>query len=63
MKLIMTFSPSLSQGKIFIEMIFKKRKEKINKCIKTGGLFDFEAVLVTANKRKKWVRAIGKSGS
>ncbi|MBC5841890.1 PAS domain S-box protein [Flavobacterium sp. F-380] len=32
---------------------------KFNECVKTGQSFDFELVIVTANKKEKWVRVIG----
>jgi PAS domain S-box-containing protein len=31
----------------------------VNNCMQTGAPFDFEAVLVTAQKNERWVRAIG----
>lgn len=34
-------------------------KSKIMECIKLGSSFDFEAVIVTPNKREKWIRTIG----
>jgi hypothetical protein len=34
-------------------------KNSIEKCISDGAPFDFETVLVSANKRERWVRVIG----
>ncbi len=39
----------------FREMV----QSSINECIQTGEVFDFEAILVTARKNERWVRAIG----
>ncbi|SHM52368.1 PAS domain S-box-containing protein [Cyclobacterium lianum] len=39
----------------FLEMV----NEKVNQCQFEGVPFDFEAVLVTAKQREKWVRVIG----
>ena len=57
-----TFKPSLSTAMRYYRGDFQKSvKKQIKKCIKTGNSFDFEAVLVTANKKEKWIRAIGKA--
>ncbi|MCS4433018.1 PAS domain S-box protein [Aquiflexum gelatinilyticum] len=33
--------------------------EKVSKCIEKGESFDFEAVIVTATRKERWVRVIG----
>lgn len=55
-----TFHPILWGGLEFYREDFKERvKRLIENTINTGEPFNFEAALVTANKKEKWVRAIG----
>src|SRR5690606_12642418 len=39
----------------FREMVIKE----IGNCLETGNVFDFEAVIITANRNERWVRVIG----
>ncbi|EOZ98759.1 diguanylate cyclase/phosphodiesterase (GGDEF & EAL domains) with PAS/PAC sensor(s) [Indibacter alkaliphilus LW1] len=55
-----TFIPDLETGINFYREDFKSLvKAKVNHCIETGLPFDFEAVLITAKRRERWVRSIG----
>jgi PAS domain S-box-containing protein len=55
-----SFVPNLISGINFYRKDFQKIVQKrIENCINKGDPFDFEAVLVTLNKKEKWVRAIG----
>ena len=55
-----SFVPDLISGINFYRKDFQKIVQKrIENCINKGEPFDFEAVLVTVNKKEKWVRAIG----
>lgn len=54
------FTPNLEKGISFYRDDFKSLvQSNIGMCIDQGISFDFEAVLVTANKREIWVRVIG----
>ena len=55
-----SFVPDLETGIRFYREDFQQLVQtNIAKCFSTGEPFDFEAVLVTANKKEVWVRAIG----
>jgi PAS domain S-box-containing protein len=55
-----SFKPDLAQSINFYRDDFKPMiTEAVNQCIQSGTSFDFEAVVVTANKNELWVRAIG----
>ncbi len=55
-----TFFPDLEDSINFYREDFRSLvKEMVEKSIDTGVPFDFEAVLVTAKKNERWVRAIG----
>lgn len=55
-----TFKPDLMNGINFYREDFREMvTEKITKSLETGIPFDFEAVLVTAKKKERWVRCIG----
>lgn len=55
-----TFLPSLQTGIQFYRDDFQDCvRNNIEKCITEGKPFDFEAVLVTANKKERWVRVLG----
>ncbi|QZK91008.1 PAS domain S-box protein [Flavobacterium sp. CHNK8] len=55
-----SFKPDLAQSINFYREDFKPMiTEAVNQCIQLGTSFDFEAVVVTANKNELWVRAIG----
>lgn len=55
-----TFVPNLELGLSFYREDFKESVlQHINKCIQKGDPFDYEAVIVTANKKERWVRSIG----
>lgn len=55
-----TFIPDLQSALDFYREDFRlMATEAVQKCIETGAEFDFEAVLVTENKKERWVRAIG----
>jgi PAS domain-containing protein len=57
-----TFIPTIQTGIEFYRKDFQELvKNSIEKCISDGAPFDFEAVLVSANKRERWVRVIGES--
>ncbi len=55
-----TFVPNLETAINFYREDFRELIQlSIQKCISKGEPFDLEAVLVTANKKEIWVRAIG----
>ncbi len=55
-----SFVPSLETAINFYRADFQQLVQlNIEKCIATGGSFDFEAAVVTATKNEIWVRAIG----
>jgi PAS domain S-box-containing protein len=55
-----SFEPDLESGIDFYREDFRQLvNEKVNNCKEKGESFDFEAVLVTAKKKERWVRAIG----
>tara|TARA_R100001369_G_scaffold81955_2_gene113369 strand:- start:19912 stop:24861 length:4950 start_codon:yes stop_codon:yes gene_type:complete len=55
-----SFVPNLATAINFYREDFRESVNLIiEKCITTGASFDFEAVLVTVNKKELWVRAIG----
>ncbi|MDP5000429.1 MAG: PAS domain S-box protein [Flavobacterium sp.] len=55
-----TFIPQIENGINFFKEDFRENiQELIQKCISTGEPFDFEAVLITKNKKEIWVRSIG----
>ncbi|WP_114749336.1 PAS domain S-box protein [Pleomorphovibrio marinus] len=57
-----TFVPDLETAINFYREDFRQRvREEVNKCVETGTPFDFEAVLVTAKKQERWIRAIGEA--
>jgi PAS domain S-box-containing protein len=54
------FEPDLAQGINFYREDFRPMvTEVVSQCIESGTPFDFEAVIVTANKNELWVRSIG----
>lgn len=54
------FEPDLAKGINFYRKDFRPMvAESVTKCIQSGTPFDFEAVIVTANKNELWIRAIG----
>jgi len=54
------YEPGLTEGINFYREDFRPMvTEAVNQCIQSGTPFDFEAVLVTANKSELWVRVIG----
>lgn len=56
----MSFVPNLDTAINFYREDFREIvQEKIQKCISTGEQFDYEAVIITANKQERWVRSIG----
>jgi len=56
-----SFSPELATGISFYRDDFKPVVEDlIRKSVEDGLDFDFEAVIVTKNKKERWVRVIGK---
>jgi len=55
-----TFVPDLATAinfyrEDFLEMV----NDKVAKCVEMGIGFDFEAVIITAKKQERWIRAIG----
>ncbi|CAN5686930.1 hypothetical protein BH11BAC1_BH11BAC1_12380 [soil metagenome] len=55
-----SFVPDLETAINFYREDFRQLvNQSIEKSVTTGAPFDFEAVLVTANKKEIWVRAIG----
>ncbi|PRZ21239.1 PAS domain S-box protein [Flavobacterium granuli] len=55
------FSPDLAMSINFYREDFRPMiTNLISKSLEDGSEFDFEAVIVTNNKRERWVRAIGK---
>lgn len=55
-----TFIPNLKKGINFYREDFKQMvAEKTAKSLETGIPFDFEAVIVTAKNKERWVRCIG----
>jgi PAS domain S-box-containing protein len=55
-----TYSPDLKTAINFFRDDFQELvNEEVAKCLDTGIGFDFEAVIVTAKKKERWVRAIG----
>ncbi len=57
-----TFQPNLEDGILFYREDFRELvRSHVNSSIETEMSFDFEAVIVTANNRERWVRAIGRS--
>ena len=57
-----SFLPSLYTAINFYRADFRQTVSlNLEECIKTGESFDFEAVIVTAEKKELWVRAYGNS--
>ena len=57
-----SFLPSLDTAINFYRADFRQTVSlNLEECIKTGESFDFEAVIVTAEKKELWVRAYGNS--
>lgn len=55
-----TFVPDLVKGINFYRKDFREMiRQNINSCISEGKSFHFEAALVTARKKERWVRVIG----
>ncbi|GMQ29596.1 PAS domain S-box protein [Algoriphagus confluentis] len=55
-----TFKPKLTGSIDFYREDFRAMvADSVNLCIEKGEPFDFEAVLVSAKKNERWVRAIG----
>lgn len=55
-----TFIPNLKKGINFYREDFRQMvAEKTAKSLETGIPFDFEAVIVTAKNKERWVRSIG----
>lgn len=56
------FNPDLKTAIEFYREDFREMvTESIERCINEGKSFNFEAVLVTAKNKERWVRAIGSS--
>jgi len=56
------FQPTLEKVLAFYHTDFQATiAEKLNACIREGRPFEYEALMVTAQGREKWVRAIGKA--
>lgn len=54
-----TFEPNLFNGINFYREDFREMvTEKVAKCIETGISYDFEAVIITAKKKERWIRSI-----
>lgn len=54
------YVPNLEDSINFYRDDFREMVElNTEKCISTGASFDFEAVLITAKNKERWVRAIG----
>ena len=57
-----SFLPSLDTAINFYRADFRQTVSlNLEECIKTGESFDFEAIIVTADKKELWVRAYGNS--
>jgi PAS domain S-box-containing protein len=57
-----SFLPSLDTAINFYRADFRQTVSlNLEECIKTGESFDFEAIIVTAEKKELWVRAYGNS--
>lgn len=55
-----SYISNLENAILFYREDFREKvQSSINECIRTGEVFDFEAILVTARKNERWVRAIG----
>ncbi|WP_425640064.1 PAS domain S-box protein [Algoriphagus yeomjeoni] len=55
-----SFRPDLEKGISFYRKDFRELvSSNVERCIRDGEPFDFEAVLVTVNKKELWVRVIG----
>tara|TARA_R110002126_G_scaffold291780_1_gene457923 strand:- start:15843 stop:22151 length:6309 start_codon:yes stop_codon:yes gene_type:complete len=55
-----SYVPNLEEGINFYREDFRQIVQtEVEKTIKTGEGWDFEAVIVTANKNERWVRSIG----
>jgi PAS domain S-box-containing protein len=55
-----SFVPDLESAINFYREDFREMVQaSIEKCIQTGKVFDFEALLVTAKGNERWVRALG----
>lgn len=55
-----TFVPTIDNSLSFYRADFRSLiSTKINECVTSGAGFDFEAVLITANKKEVWVRITG----
>ncbi len=55
-------TPSLKDGINYYRSDFREMiSETISNCIKTGEPFDYEAILITENKKEVWVRSIGRA--
>ena len=56
------YEPHLEEGINFYREDFRDMvSDAVTQCIEKGIPYDFEAVLVTANKKELWVRSIGTS--
>lgn len=56
------YIPSLEEGINFYREDFKdKIREELEKCINSGESFDVECAIITAQKKERWVRAIGQA--
>ena len=59
-----TFTPDLATAIDFYHPDFQSLvQSKVENCINIGEAFDIEAVLVTAKRQERWVRAIGNAES
>ena len=57
-----SYKPTIEDTKKFFREDFREFvQSKIENCIATGESFDFEAVIITANKKEIWVRVIGEA--
>ncbi|MBC8769375.1 PAS domain S-box protein [Arenibacter sp. BSSL-BM3] len=57
-----SFVPDLERVIDFYRTDFRETvRSCIKRCISSGESFDFEAVVITANKKERWIRAIGNS--
>jgi len=55
-----SFVPDLESAiKFYREDYLQVVRDNIENCINTGEPFDFEAIMVTAKKKERWIRAIG----
>ena len=58
-----TFEPDLQSGISFYREDFRNSiEEQVAKCIQTGNSFEFEAVIITAKMKERWVRVIVNAG-